>query len=511
MEEISRRRWRLSQWVPSLLLVSAVVPLAVAHSTRTPTWDELFFLHRAACVNNAVFDLSGEQLAICMANMFKSPVMSVLLLPAGPLDGDVGQLAVAPFMLGLITFGLAIWLAFLVHRLQVALPAIVGLAGAIALSRPAAGSGGGWLLVDGAYALLVAIALLLPFIERELPVSATRTAVARGLLWGGITAAGVLSKLTFPFFLAMIAPLTLVLSWRHSGIRSTLIKSAVASGVCLLPLVMFVEYGSIYFRIAWLSSYGSWAPFYDDQMSLRQFFGQLGVVNGIDYRYWLLCATIVGFGLFRRRRDPVHLLLALAAGTLVLVYLAMVVVSTNREPRFLWPVWIALPLIAACLTASGHGTADRFLPTPAIVVAFLLALPMLWRFDFHVVTEATALMRMLPRDRPVTLQIASDESALNIETLVLAKELNRRELARIYPTTVVYDLANGRTLEHSLNALRNADFVLLRSPVAVPPGPEFSNRFAADFLKTVRSCGHYLLDEPGPPELIVAAMQPSRC
>ena len=501
------QRWRINQWAPSLLLVLAVVPMAVAHGTRMPTWDELFFLHRAACVNNAVFELSGSQLAFCLSQMFKSPSMSLLLLPAGPLKGSFGQLAVAPFMLALTTFGLVIWLGWLLHRLQIPFFATIALAAAIRLSQPSEAFNGGWFLVDGAYAILVAIALLLPFIERELPTSPTRSAMARGLLWGGISASGLLSKLTFAFFLVGIVPLTLLLSFRYSGLRATIVKLGVAGTICILPLVMFMEYGSLYLRIAWLSSYGGWAEFYNDNMSLGEFFRRLAVEAGIDYKYWLLNVGIVGVGLFGRRRDTGRLLLACAVGSLVLVYLAMVLASANRELRFLWPVWIALPLIAACLGAPRGGGTDRFLPAPAIVVAIILSLPMLWLFDFQMVAKAKALMQMLPRDRPVILQIASDESALNIETFVLAKQVDRQELASIYPTTVVYDLANGRTLDHSLRALREADFVILRSPVAVPPAPEFSNRFAAEFLKTVRSCGHYLLDEPGPPELIVAAMR----
>ena len=151
----------------------------------------------------------------------------------------------------------------------------------------------------------VAIALLLPFIERELPTSPTRSAMARGLLWGGISASGLLSKLTFAFFLVGIVPLTLLLSFRYSGLRATIVKLGVAGTICILPLVMFMEYGSLYLRIAWLSSYAGWAEFYNDNMSLGEFFRRLAVEAGIDYKYWLLNVGIVGVGLFAAGAIPV--------------------------------------------------------------------------------------------------------------------------------------------------------------------------------------------------------------
>ena len=121
------------------------------------------------------------------------------------------------------------------------------------------------------------------------------------------------------------------------------------------------------------------------------------------------------------------------------------------------------------------------------------------KLDFQNVREADALMHFLRTDHPIRMVIATDVPYFNLETLVLAQQVDWEALSTIEIDQVVYDAANGRSPDYSEEKLRSADFVLMKWPVAMPPADEFSNRFVSRFLRTAQACGRLVTDHPGPP------------
>lgn len=494
-----------------LMLMAAIAPLAVTRTVSRPRWDDASYLHRAACFNRSFYDFSVHGIGACVGGMFRSPIMAFLLLPAGPLKPEMGQLNVAPFVLACVTFGLAVCVAWITFKAGAPLLAVAAAALAIWWCGPIETAVAPF-LVDGAFALLVTIALLLPLLEHAAPAAEPRAAVFRGLLWGGIAGAGMLTKVTFVMFGVAVAPLILLVSFRRVGTKATLYKTAAASVMGVLPAAMFVRYGSMYLGNGWASSYGNLAQYYNDGLSpwgyLRHVIGTPG------HWYWLICGCLLLTALIRGRHDFTRVTLALASVMIVFAYLLLASASLNREPRFLWPIWLVLPLAAAGAIVPSHDQPTlipKFSAAPIFALAVLWSLPMLSRLDFHNVREADALLRFLRTDHPITIEIASDTANLNSDTLQLAQQVDWDNLSAINIRTVVYDMANGRPPEYSERQLRTADFVIFSWPVEIPPEPEFTNRFVSRFLATAWSCGRLMVDHPGPPDTLLFDMRYTAC
>lgn len=119
------------------LALALLSPMVVSFTARTPSWDELYFFHRAACVRNALQDLSLTMADHCLDILTKSPIMVATLLPSGPLHG-VESLAVAPITLAVASFVL-LWLGIrMTQRAGMKLPLVVATAGIASLAPPLA-------------------------------------------------------------------------------------------------------------------------------------------------------------------------------------------------------------------------------------------------------------------------------------------------------------------------------------------------------------------------------------
>ncbi len=492
------------------MLMAAVAPLAVSRVRISPAWDDAFFLDRAVCLNRSIYELSPTGVDRCLATMFKSPTMALLLLPAGPLNHHVSELDIAPYVLACVTFGLAAWLAWLTFRCAIPLSALAAAAAAIRLCGPLAGAGAPF-LVDGSFAIMVGIAMFLPILEHAVPAAGRYETFRRGLLWGGIAGIAALSKTTFGLFGLLIAPCLLWTSFRRTGARATLWKFMAAMFACTPSTVMFLRYGSMYLGNGWRSSFGNLAPFYNNGLSVRGTLSETVASAGLAY--WTICVALLFMAIARRRRDAGRLGLGLTIAAIAFVYLLAASCSPNNQPRFFWPVWFIVPIALA-----GAAAPSRDPPLPAslsgVVVcltAIVWSLPMLSHFDFKQVREAAALLRFLRTDHAVRLEVASDSPLFNINTLALAQQVDWDALWSVNVRTVVYDLADGKGPEYSEQQLRDSTFVVLSWPIAVPPAPEFSNRFVDRFLATARACGRLIPAHPGPSDTLLFDMRDTIC
>ena len=323
------------------------------------------------------------------------------------------------------------------------LPAFVAAAIAVRMCGPIATDDAPF-LVDGAFALIVAITMTLPFLDYAAPTIQPRAAILRGLLWGTIAGLGALSKVTFGLFGAVVTPLLLLASVGRSGVRATLYKSAAASLMCAIPGLMFVRYGSMYLANGWRSAYGDLAQYYTNGQSTWA--SIQGSAAAAGYPFWIICAALLLAGFVRGRRDVPRLVLSLTIVTLTILYLVLAASSLNRQPRFLWPVWLVLPFAAA-----GAIAPSREPPTPsgmrsgALVwaVAVVWSLPMVSRFDFQPVREADTLLRFLKTDHAIRVEVASDPPFFNINTLLLAQQVDWKNLWIVDVREVVYDATRG--------------------------------------------------------------------
>jgi hypothetical protein len=487
-----------------VMLMAAVAPLAVTTAVSQPEWDDASYLQLAACVNRSFYGLSLHGIGTCL-HWIRPPITAPLLLLAGPLH-EVAQLGEAPFLLACLTFGLALLVAWITFRASVPLLAVAAAALAIRLCGPIVAADAPF-EVDGIFALVVAVALLLPLLEYAAPAALPREAVVRGLLWGGIAGLGALTKVTFGFFGVAVAPLILLASFWGGGAAASSSQRAVSTAMCLLPAAIYVHYGSEYLDNAWRSSYGNLAQYYNDGRSPWEFIRYTAASPG--YGFWIICACLLFVASIRSRHDLARLALGLASVAIAVVYLLLATGSLNRDARFVWSIWLILPLAIAGAIAPARNrprAVAQFSAAPILVLVFLCSVPMFSRLDFRNVREADAVLRFLPADRPTKVEIASDTPHLNFVTLWLAQQVDWEALSKLEIRSVVWDAGYGRNLEYSEQQLRAADFVLISWPISALTASKPTNRYLANFLATTRACGRLIVTHPGPSDLLVFDM-----
>lgn len=169
-----------------------------------------------------------------------------------------------------------------------------------------------------------------------------------------------------------MAPLILLVSFRRTGASATRHKMAAATAICVVPAAIFVRFGWSYLKAGWQAAYGDVAPLLNE-----------GVAPSIFLR------------------DTVN---SLASIAIALVYLVMASLSQNQQPRYLWPIWLVLPLAAAAGIAPSQdrpAPSTRFFGVPIFALAVVWSLPMFSKLDFQNVREADALMHFLRTDHRI--------------------------------------------------------------------------------------------------------------
>jgi hypothetical protein len=136
---------------------------------------------------------------------------------------------------------------------------------------------------------------------------------------------------------------------------------------------------------------------------------------------------------------------------------------------------------------------------------------MMSRFDLQMVRQASSLLQLLRTDHAIRLELASNPPLFNIDTLLLAQQVDWINLWTIDVREVVYDVTRGKTPEYSEHQLRTADFVLIVWPYEIPPAAEIFNHFESRFLAIARACGRQIANAPGPPNTLLFDMHGSPC
>lgn len=487
------RLFRIDALLLPIILLIALAPLAVGYDRVVPTWDELFFLHNAVCVNRSVFALSLSGIDLCFSETAKSPLMALLLIPAGPLSGAAEKLNIIPVILALTTLAMVILLGWLLHRTRVPLAAVVIAAAAAALS-PSLMGGNAPFLADGLLAVTTLDTLLLLLLEWEDPATTAAHAFRRGALWGLVGSVGILSKLTYAAFAGLVFLPLLVIAFRRGGKRSTLIELGVALIVGSAALLILARYGKLYYAHAFGAAFGGVSSFYDDGQSRWVF---LRAAVGSNLPITIACALLTGWAALKLKRSPTRVVIAVYLVAVMFLYLFIAAGSPNKDPRFFWPVWLALPFCCAVGVPpwGPRRTPARFPAAVAISVAVALSLPMAGRFDLSSVQKALSIVRFAHDANARSLIVGADTARLNIETFLLAKQLEWAPFHDMSIDTIVYDITRGLSVEQSLARLSRADAVVFFPIDGSAPG--WSNERIDQFRAAMISPPRKVLTLPG--------------
>lgn len=491
-----------------LLLVVASRPIIVASATWRPAWDELNFLHRAVCVDRTLFSADWAGLHECLLLLNKSPVLMLLLLPFGQIGDNVDLIRAAPVMLAIFNFCAVLGIALLTWRLRV--PLAVVLVAAIAIAgNPLTHVVGGALLVDTFLGFVVTIAVLLFAFEVNSNATSRRSAALRGVVWGMVGTAGVMSKVTFGYFIILLFVPMIGIVWYREGFRPVLIRVLSCVVISLPGLIVFALYANQYFAHALKASFGLVAELYSDHLTLTDFIAAQLTGTGLGGVILLVMAVAAIVTTVRRRvldRTSVYLLLVL------LGYFWLTANGVNRDARFLLPFWLALPWCLALVMRESEGAEPQGTPVRdfglAALVGVFLALPSIKNYDLSSVELSINALRTAPMDRPARVLTATDTGNFNIESVLLAYQLDRRRFpAGLLIDTLVYDRVSGRTFDESMARLRSADIVLFRFPLDPATAALWSNEHHEAFLRVAQAEGRELAVIGPAPSVHVFAMR----
>ncbi|MEI8395522.1 MAG: hypothetical protein WCF85_12350 [Rhodospirillaceae bacterium] len=486
-----RRESALVLFVCLLLAVPAIVS-----SVPSPVgWDDAYYLHRAACITKAMFEPMQVSYRECLTEIVKAPLMAWLSWPWGPKAATVSGIGLPFVSMAVVTFGIVLALGDLMLRLAIPRLLILLAFACLALNPILLDIAGNY-EGDTIMALLVALLIMLVPQEALRPNPGAWKSVGRGLAWGAVIATGVMAKTSFGFFAVLITPVLFYLRTIRSGAGAATLALLVCVAVCAPVIAYHLIYWNEIVGHVLVSTVGPLAKYtsynLDSFAYLKALFARYGsvpmILAGIT--------AIVGWRLGSQR--PAGLWAPLWPLLVLVGYLGLTAACENHDMRYGLPFLVGLPFALVALTASttpARGVGPRGLPILGMI-AILLAVPITARPNLHYVREAEAVLATLPTDRPFKLLVASDDSAINVDTFQLARMLNLPRFRNLYIDTVVYDEAHGQSLEAILARLEQADgVVLLKAPIR--KSPDWTNVHAPRFRDHLQAVGATRPDNTG--------------
>lgn len=476
---------RVRRWVLLATFLILVSPTVISYSPYPLSWDESYYLGRVICTNQAAYRFSMSALKECLAGTLKGPIMGFVNLPWGPVGGTERGIG-----LSFIGLTILIWiLVVLTYRvcLRGGIPTGPLLLAAVTIClSPLLRASAGAMMTDTLLGWCVALGLLLIPLEYARCATGFAPSVWRGLLWSLVINVGMLSKVTFAFFLCLIGVVLIAVRERYSGeypLRCAFGSSILGS----LPAIIIWRYnGLIFLNVAAMSAWGLakyWSiPGMTASGYVKRYLFQLGLAL---IPLAVLSVLFIRGIIIEKQRRLGRILPVL----IILLYLGVAARSQNRDPRFTIPVMIALPL---CLAWTTTKSAPRDTPAGSLIVALvvgaLFCIPMVRRPDIAPINSAGDLLTRLQNSgvKPVRVIIATDGFAYNIDTFLLARQL--RNLRAIQLDTLVYDAAKGHKVDEGFRRIDAADYVLFLKP-GLTAGADWTRVNAADYRAHCVSVG----------------------
>ncbi|MGO9516624.1 MAG: hypothetical protein ACLPND_06230 [Candidatus Korobacteraceae bacterium] len=307
--------------------------------------------------------------------------------------------------------------------------------------------------------------LLLPYEAAAPTTSSASGALARGVLWAVILSVGVLTKLNFLYFIALIIPFLLLIRARYSGSRNVFI-SLIALCVCALPTILFyLRYGRITFDNAWEASFGHIANYY--YMPFSRFVSlTLAESPGI----WLSLMLVISAGayLLVKRRNVLwaNLLPIIIMGGFSAICLA----SRNREIRYLFPTIISFPfLIWIPISERARRCSRRTALMMAVLtlcVIVLAAIPTRYRPNRACLSASEAVLTEATQSNARKVLLATDSSSLNPNLLNLTIAVSPSPLP-IETNSLAWNAGYGRAIDEDFRQIQEADLVVFQNKEAL--------------------------------------------
>jgi hypothetical protein len=216
---------KLKRLALAALFALCIAPTYISYKTYVYRWDDAEYLRRSIEVSRAVWSGNPGGLIPAMVSN-RPPAMTLLGLPWGAL-ASWDAAGKCFFTLDASISFLAALCLYLMLRIGVkpiylilASVCVFASLGPYPHGAAIAHSDATAFLADSLFAWTALAAVLLIPIEARTNSSTATGAVWRGILWASILSLGVMTKLNFMYFIALILPVLFYIRLRRCGLRN---------------------------------------------------------------------------------------------------------------------------------------------------------------------------------------------------------------------------------------------------------------------------------------------------
>jgi hypothetical protein len=473
---------KVAHYAAIALFGLCIAPTFISYMPYAYRWDDSDYLQRSITVSRAFWSGNLHQVVMGIHSN-RLPVMMLLGLPWGPLTSwdAAGKCFISLATLLSLLACICLYLMLRIGIRPIAL--VIGslcVFGSMGLGPLYTGSGAHRnataFMADNLVAWTsLASLLLIPFEAKEKSLS-MKSDILRGILWGSIFSLGVLSKVSFFYFVILILPILLIIRYRSRDIGSICVSLA-ALALCSVPAAVYwLRYGQLAWSQATTSSFGRTADFYYTPL-LPFLHGVIrespGVLLTLAFVVGALAYVIIKKRTLVEGPTLIALLICIGFGVITLA-------STDRLIRFSFPAIVSIPFIAAILISGREDSVSRrasVLPSIFIFCGLVIAAtPMLHRPDRGCIARCNAVLAEAAKLNANRILLATDSATLNADLMRLAVAVSAwRDTAVVSSVNPLY----GTSIEQDFQTMRECDLVVFQDERALYP--PFTNERAPKY------------------------------
>jgi hypothetical protein len=342
-------------------------------------------------------------------------------------------------------------------------------------------------MTDTLFAWTILAALLLIPYEANVLNPSTRSGVLRGLLWAMVFSMGLMTKLSFLYFVVLVVPILFYIRLRRLGLGSAgvaLLALACGSTPCAIYLL---RWGSLALQNARASSYGRLADLY--RVPLMGFLARsIRVSPGLAFSCCLMAIGIAYAWVRQRKKAAAYEFLALL---IMFGFALMVLGSPNRQIRYSFPAMVALPfLVGRLVSAGGESVPGRSAALIAGLVFCSLcaaSVPTRRRADRESIRRCDAILAQAVKCKATRVLLATDSPTLNRDLMDLAAEF-RPPGTSLDVSTLAYQAMVSAPIEEDFREISRSDVVVVQDRKKL--NPPVTNSRVPEYERYIKQRGY---------------------
>jgi hypothetical protein len=321
-------------------------------------------------------------------------------------------------------------------------------------------------MADSLFAWTAFAAMLLIPYETKIHNPSTTSSVLRGALWGMIFSLGAITKASFLYFIVLIVPVLLMIRIRRCGLRSALV-SLILLVACSLPATIYwLRFGLQALTNGWSASFGKAAPLYNVPFLVML----TGVIRDAPGMLLFGLFVIAGGVYAIAKRRNIEAKTTLMPLLFTVVFCAISLASSNRQLRYSFVGFVALPFLLAILMPGKEYVVSCRAASTVTILAFCFmgaaAVPMLHRADSRCLVGSQAVLAQAVESGAKRILLATDSSTLNINLMHVASAVSPSR-PDVETNDLAWSASFGHPIEDDFREIDRSDLVVFQNEKAL--------------------------------------------